>query len=186
MWRDAFKLKAMNNPLSATQGRHNNQQATDNVFNGFAQYLMTRPSRFWSLRLYVCLDIIVTCIIGVVSAVSLNRVAFTGLAGSFGWVITGAVFAAAVCGLLDVLINSLAPDRFGIPLVRRHRWAIFMAIALGMAAFIYVNLKNPTLYALLMRYALNCAGCVVIVALDFMERGQGELGDSAIEQARPH
>ncbi len=176
----------IDNPLSATQGRHNNQQATDNIFNGLAQYLMTRHSRFWALRMYVCMDVMVTFIIAAFSAFSLNRLAFTGLAGDFGWVIASVVFIAASMGLIDVWINSLLPPRFNLEFVRHHRWLIFMTIAMGMAAFIYVNLRTPMLYAVMLRYSLNCFGCVLIAALDFMERGQGEQGVCPIEQARPH
>ncbi len=137
------------------------------VFDGAHFFLLRPQSRFWFPRLYLCLDIMVTAMIALFSAFSLNRIAFTG---NFGLFALGLLVTLAIIGLLDVFLNDLMSERWHA--ARHHRWMIYMGMALIFGAFIYANLNNPLLIALLIRYFLCVMVALSLAGLDLLERGE--------------
>lgn len=135
-------------------------------------FILARRSRFWLARLYMGLDIMATCFVAWLSPASLNRSAFVDLSGISGWVSLALLAGLATTALLDTVINDLMPERFHMHWARQRRWTIYIAIALLMAAFIYVNVHNPVLTALLFRYVLDVAMGVTLALFDLMERAE--------------
>jgi MFS family permease len=142
-----------------------------NFTDRLTDFLLRERSRFWSLRLYFCCDIVATTIITTWAVESLNRQAFTALPGNVGWLAVVALAALGLLGLVDTIVNDLLPDRFRFPFGRRHRWMLFVGMALIVAMFIYVNLHDQSLLTLLLRHCLNVAGGFSLALLDLVERG---------------
>src|SRR6185312_13438902 len=97
-----------------------------------AEKCINTRSRFWFSRTYVSLDVLATCGIGMFSVWGLNREAFVGIDGEWGWIVTALLAAMAIFAIIDVIFNDLLPDRFFLRRLRNARWAIFMAMSLGM------------------------------------------------------
>lgn len=121
-------------------------------------------------RLYVCLCVLVTCAIAAFSTTSLNRVAFVGLGGDAGWIVLALLASLALLGLLDTAINDLLPERWQMQWAKERRWVLYMGLALGLGAMVYVCLAYGLLTALSMRYGLDCLMALMVAALDVMEQ----------------
>lgn len=129
-------------------------------------------SRFWALRAAVCGNIFITCLIACVSVISLNRFAFIGMAGIFGWCAIALLMGLALGGIADVIVNDLAPDRYRLRVVREYRWLLFMVLALTLGVFAYAAIQSAMLRGVLFRFFFDASLAMGAAILDLMERSE--------------
>ncbi|QHI99373.1 hypothetical protein GT347_16135 [Xylophilus rhododendri] len=120
-----------------------------------------------ALRAYVSLSVGVTAAIAIFDPTRQHREAFEGGASllTLGSLASMAfLLAIALAGALDVVINDLLPERFSIDSTHRHRHVVFMLMAIGQVALMWLMVKaNPGEWPpVLARYVLDAAFAVGI------------------------
>lgn len=122
----------------------------------------------WMTRLYVSCSVAVTASIAILDPGSQHRAAFEGNASFLTFAaIVGMVFLLliAVAGIADVVINDFLPERYTIGCTHKHRHVVFMLMAGGQVALMWMVSRagEPGDFPpVLARYALDAAAAVAV------------------------
>jgi len=114
---------------------------------------MTLHSFYWLTRLYVCASVMVTVMVALFDPSSQHHQSMLsdGVGGKFAIITLGAV---AFVGLFDVIWSDLRKSN-RLSIIKRHRYLLFLLMAMGQASLILVNVRYGIIEPLIARYSLD-------------------------------
>lgn len=125
------------------------------------------------LRLYLCARTIIVAVVSLGEPESLNG-RLIASSGALAYVLTSMLVACAVVGIVDLIINDLAPERFTLPWAREHRHLGYIGLSCGSCAFLFVMAKHGNLSYLSLSYAADglAAACGAVTHVFHHQRSR--------------
>lgn len=116
------------------------------------------------LRLYLCVQVIASFGIAALDERSFaNSIAMEG--GPFAWSIIYIMAGLGVLGALDCLVNDILNERFNFSFGLKWRLCIFMSLAFGYAAMMYISVHAKA-WSVLPFYLINVTAFVAVMVAD--------------------